>query len=339
MKNKLINLILMVMTMLAIGWNPAPAMAQSPTPIPFTTLTNAITTIGNGTNQQTVTFGSTTNMLAGYVLVIDHEGLLVNSVTNSTQAVVTRGWNGTFATTHNAGSITFTQPATNYSQRDKYGSCSAANLSYLPVVSFNTTQHDIKMYDCPNGNWVQVTLPGDSPMQTYTRYCVVPTATFPMFTTAGTTYIYGNNTTPVSGTQYFGNIEIPRTIPLVTGLSLENGTVASTDKYIFTIYRADGTVLYNTPVAGTTATGTASYQDIALAAPIMLPGPERYWLGVQTNGNTTRFSTVPVLTAQGSSNFTGLLGSSFTGTFATVANLPSIPTSLWPTAAPNMCVY
>jgi len=113
--------------------------------------------------------------------------------------------------------------------------------------------------------------------------------------------------------------------------------------------------LGNTATAGTVAASIAQFQDIDLTATILVTGPARYWVGVQINGTTTRFATVnltPGATTAGLGAFIGMLGSSVTGTLATIPNLSTYqqgtgtlaaldarPSSLIANTAPVACIY
>lgn len=128
----------------------------------------------------------------------------------------------------------------------------------------------------------------------------------------------GTNTTPVSGTVYVSQIFIPGAVS-VAHIACMNGGTASTDKLLYSIYNASGTLVAQTAAAGTTATGTDAFQSLATTATYaMVPGV--YYVGWQTNGTTTRFRTIAA------STFIGLNTGSATGTFGTLPAI-TVPSS------------
>ena len=142
---------------------------------------------------------------------------------------------------------------------------------------------------------------------------------------------FGTDTTPVSGTIYYGDVYIPVAMTL-TGIGSLNGSAAATDKYIYALYDSSGNLITTSDLAGVVASGTNAFQQIAFVAPQpVLPG--RYFIGVQTNGTTTRLRTIAV------STFIDVVGGSQTGTFATVANITTVPTTLTADKAPIAYVY
>lgn len=328
------------------------AMAQAV--MPHTTLNTAIADSATKViNLGAVTANSYT-IVAGSALIIDQEAFLVNSVTGtgtSTVANVTRGFNRTYAGPHASGNIVlFGPPNYFYTRNPGAGACTAALQLVLPFVTVNQDSKRVELWNCPNGTWVQETAT-DSVNMGPTRFCTEAISGFTLLGTFIDTnaYTFGTNTTPVSGTMYYSTIDIPQTMR-ITGLSMLNGTVAATDKLIFTLHRADGTVLVSTDTSGTTASGVGDFQDIAFSTPFLATGPARYWISLQVNGTTTRFRTVPVQGGAGTAAFTGKLGSSFQGTFGTITALTagptgsnpattSLPTSLIADMAPIACAY
>lgn len=127
----------------------------------------------------------------------------------------------------------------------------------------------------------------------------------------------GTNTTPVAGTVYFMQLWIP-TATTIGHIACMNGGTASTDKLLYSLYNSAGTLVANTSTSGTTATGTDSFQSLALTNPTATTYDAvagKYWVGWQTNGTTTRFRTVAA------STYIDAYTGSATGTFGT---LPAI---------------
>lgn len=128
----------------------------------------------------------------------------------------------------------------------------------------------------------------------------------------------GTNTTPVAGTVYVAQLNIPVGITIDTIGCLNGGTVG-TDKAIYSLYDSTGALIANTALAGVTTSGTDAFQEIALtASEILVPGV--YYVGWQTNGTTTRFRT-----AAASTYITMATGSA-TGTFGTLPAI-TVPTA------------
>lgn len=136
----------------------------------------------------------------------------------------------------------------------------------------------------------------------------------------------GTNTTPVAGTVYVSTITVPLDITL-SAIGCMNGGTAATDKLLYSLYDAtSGVLLANTALAGTTATGTDAFQELALVTNYTMRAG-RYYVGWQTNGTTTRFRTVAAAT------YINIASGSATGTFGT---LPTIvpPTTFTADKAP-----
>lgn len=327
-------------------------MAQG-TQITNTTLASAMTV-----NGATMVVTAATSWLPGDIVIVEHEAMMVASTytTGNTIPLSQRGYTGTLQTAHPSGSVVMRALAANVRYSDLFGSCTAANQPVLPVVSINRTLRDVTLYNCNNGVWVKQFLPNDYPPTT-TAYCTPnylgALALLTSFGDATSPFTVGTNQTPVSGTVFYGTIDIPRTFQATT-LEILNGLVAGTDLLLMGIYRADGVLLTNTAIAGTTAAGVGRFQKMTMATPFLLTGPARYWISLQTNGTTTRFRTVPLtpgLGTAGLGSFIGNLGSSARGTFATLPNLTAftdatdglpltttLPTTLVNNTSPVSCV-
>lgn len=140
----------------------------------------------------------------------------------------------------------------------------------------------------------------------------------------------GTNTTPVDGTIYWAELNIPRAMTL-TGAAILNGGTVGTDKVVLGLYDTGGALVANTATAGTTTSGTDAFQPLAFtAAPSVQPG--RYWLAAQFNGTTTRFRTIATLTN------IDCLTASATGTFGTLTAL-TVPTTITADKGPVGYVY
>ncbi len=131
----------------------------------------------------------------------------------------------------------------------------------------------------------------------------------------------GNDTTPVSGTIYLAQINIPVGF-VVTNISCLNGSAAATDKYVYGLYNgSNGALIASTALAGVTAANTNVFQTvIPLTAPYTAALTNGiYYIALQTNGTTTRFRTI---TANGANDLT----KSQTGVFGTLPQI-TLPTT------------
>jgi hypothetical protein len=130
----------------------------------------------------------------------------------------------------------------------------------------------------------------------------------------------GTNTTPVAGTIYYTQINLPAMT--VTNIGCMNGGTAATDKLIYGLYNSSGTLVANTALTGVVASGTDAFQEIALAAAYTAAAGE-YFVAWQTNGTTTRFRTIATATY-----IDMIAGSQTGGTFGTLGSITSVATGI-----------
>lgn len=141
----------------------------------------------------------------------------------------------------------------------------------------------------------------------------------------------GTNTSTVAGTAYIAELNIARNISL-TGAAILNGATVGTDKWIYALYNSAGAIVANTAVAGVLTAGANAFQQIAFTAPYAAASG-RYFLVLQPNGTTDTFRSIAV------STFIDVLGSSATGTFASLPPTITVPTTLTADKAPIGYVY
>lgn len=369
MKIKIIALLMLMAVLFSV-----PAFAQVTNFTPNTTLsaavnggaanntwplaaTTGIVASGTGTNQATQLGGQ-------FFCLADHEVVQVRAV-NTTTSVITvlRGYGGT-ATPHASGTIVMCGTGGSFNVNNgttsgfflgtsvPAGACVAANNPALPVLSFGFSGTSWRLYNCNNGTWLQQNLPDDVPT-TLTRLCTPRGIDgFSLITTFNTTsaFAFGTSATPVAGTQYYDTIEVPDSIKL-TGISIANGSTVGTDKGMVALHRADGVVVAVSAVAGVTTVGVDTFQDFPFTTPYLTTGPARYWIDYQVNGTTTRYRAIPNALGGTAGLFTGILGSSFLGTFGTIQNLggaiaaganqatTALPTGLVTNVTPTACLY
>ena len=105
----------------------------------------------------------------------------------------------------------------------------------------------------------------------------------PISTTTGT------DTSGVNGTVWINSINIPRETN-ITGISFLIGATGVTDKVIVMLFNSAGTLLANSAVAGTQISTAATMQHVPFTAAYGA-APGKYFVGVQTNGNTSTIRT------------------------------------------------
>lgn len=131
----------------------------------------------------------------------------------------------------------------------------------------------------------------------------------------------GTNTTPVAGTIYYAQLNLPVGLT-ITNIGCMNGGTAATDKLIYGLYSSAGALLASTALAGVVASGTDAFQEIPLTATYAAV-PGQYFVAWQTNGNTTRFRTVATLTY-----VSWIEGSQTGGTFGTLGAITTPATGI-----------
>ena len=120
---------------------------------------------------------------------------------------------------------------------------------------------------------------------------------------------------PVAGTWYYADLLIPWTVTLTGIIAAVDTTFNGTDKWMTAIWpAAGGTALANSATAGTTTPGASQNFKIPFTAPVTLPGPAVYKVGVQSNGTGADIEVF------GNVN-EGFVTGSATGTFGTVLSL------------------
>jgi hypothetical protein len=117
----------------------------------------------------------------------------------------------------------------------------------------------------------------------------------------------GTDTTPVSGTVFYGEVVIPVGATL-TGIGYLIGSVGGTDKAIVALYDSTGAVVANSALAGVTVGTTATYQEIPFTATYAAKGPGQYFVSVSMNGTTARLRTIPAGAFAPASSATGVFG-------------------------------
>lgn len=143
-----------------------------------------------------------------------------------------------------------------------------------------------------------------------------------------------NQAADVSGTEWFSQIYIPHNT-ILTGACQLNGNGVLADKMIFILWDRLGNVVANSAVAGVTQSGTSIYQCQPFVNAAAIPGPGQYFIGVQGNGATA--ASIATYATGGAP--TGYATGNQTGTFGTVANITTVPTTFTAAKGPVMSVY
>lgn len=344
------------------------AFGQASTAPTSTTLASAVT----DARANRISVSSATGFVAStgnldYGVFVEHEFMRITAV-SGTIISVQRGQANTVATSHKSGARVWVgqygnSPSSGTATGGPFvlnrleGSCTSTAYTYLPIIQVNANAIGGQgMYNCNNGQWVWQTLLDDYGVG-MTRFCMPDGLNaLGLLTSFGDTaapFVVGNNQTPVAGTLYYGTVWVPQTT-LLTGISILNGTVASTDSYVAMLFRADGTPLANTALAGITASGIGRFQDLAFTGTYMATGPARYWIGIQSAGTTLRFRNInltPGATTAGLGAFYGMLGSSLTMVYGSIPSAlatggtapntaaTALPTTLINATAPVACGY
>lgn len=142
----------------------------------------------------------------------------------------------------------------------------------------------------------------------------------------------GTSVTPTAGTVYFIEVFLHRNQTL-TGVGVLCNLNAGSDKIIVALFDSDGNKVANSALAGTTITGSNTFQEVPFTATYSAVGPGRYWVAVQVNGTTCRLRCVA--TATYIENNTG----SAAGSFGTIPSTITPTTTVTADVGPIAYVY
>lgn len=142
----------------ALAVNVAPAFAQ-------TTLNSTTTTAAVTATQQLIPLTSVTNISVGSraglgdLVFFDREAAQVNAIdTVGLTVTVRRGVLGTLASAHASGVVVWTGQQQRFYTTQVVGACTATSEQYLPHIVLPGTATTVggDIYDCKNGEWVQL---------------------------------------------------------------------------------------------------------------------------------------------------------------------------------------
>ncbi len=141
---------------------------------------------------------------------------------------------------------------------------------------------------------------------------------------------FGTNTaSAAAGDTYITSIGVGANMT-VTNINVLQGATVATDKWIAVLYNSAGVVIAKSAAAGVITVGANTFLVLPLTAPVAIQGPGRYYVGIQSNGNTDTLRLVAA------STFIDLLTTLTTGVFATNPNI-TVPTTF--TALNGPIVY
>jgi hypothetical protein len=147
---------------------------------------------------------STGAIVAGTVVFVDREAMIVTAV-SSTTLTVRRGQLGTRAQAHPSGAIVYLGSPDDFDVKDNTGACTSTQQQILPHI--NILNANIQVCDATSGLWRGVDLNADAAGGTWGRTPVAGTAAY---TILPTDYIIGITTMTAARTF---------TLPAATGLA------------------------------------------------------------------------------------------------------------------------
>ena len=243
-----------------------------------TSTTTVVLTAVTGLNSNSYAVAANTTFLYA-----SGEMMAVNAVNGKTLSV-TRGYSGSRALKHASGELVFVGPSNFFSATRPGllpgGACTRSDFPALPRPS---VQGQV-IYDCLGG---VIVIGQNNPLPQFEW--TFPNTGAVLYTGVGTG---SAGTAPSATTMYCSEIDIPSS-KLLTGMAVLNGGTASTDHWIYALYDASGNLLANTATAGTTASGTNVYQQIAFTSKYYAVGPAQYFGCLQ--GDHTGSSTVTMI--------------------------------------------
>lgn len=323
MKNTLKNLLILSVILMA-------SMSFGQTILTHTTLASAVTTSSTTSIALTSATGVTAGSTVLFIADGEGEAVFVNSV-NGTNIGVTRGYQSLGkARTHASGALVFiastgVEAINNVAPT---GSCTRANVPYLPIISLGLNGAASTISDCVGGVWVN----GVTTAQGNTQFRLQTPPT------GGATYLNlpsaaAAGTTLSASTMYCIEMDLPYN-KLLTGIGILLGTTGATDKHLVALYDATGNLVANSAVAGQTAGTASTYEAIPFTTSYYAVGPAQYFGCLQTNGTT---ALVRMLATGNQDTY---LTKGFTGqTFGTIPATVTVPTTFTTAVGPYSYLY
>lgn len=315
-----------------------------------TTLTSAVSVPLNGQNTQWC-LASATNVSvpsitsSGSYLVVDKEAGYVEAAGSGSLCFVVKvGQLGSAAMGHRNGRKVWVSNTANGSgdssrpftggaivSTPPSGTCNASLQYSLPIIyvqaNNDTPAGETIKYYCIASAWANGIGNGNEGQSPYSGWTTYPTP--------------GNVVAPaavtdVSGKLWFSQIYVGSNTG-TTGACILSGSGGATDSVIFALWDSAGTLMANSALTGAVgATSLLSCQ--AWVSPIILTGPNTYFIGVQGNG-TTAATFSAYKTGGAPTNY--LTGVQTGGAFGTILNITTanIPTTFTTAVGPYMSLY
>jgi hypothetical protein len=302
-----------------------PAFGQ--TLLTTTTLAASVSSSSTTSIQLTSSAGVTAGATVLFIADTGNSGeaVFVNSVAASGGYVgVTRGYQTLgAAATHASGALVFIGPPFGFFTNQPRGSCTRANVPYLPAIAFGQIGSASTISDCVGGIWV--TSSGD--MSKYFRVSL-PNPGAVIYSGVGT-----NTAIAAATSMYCSELDVPYS-KYATGLGVMNGTTVGTDKHLVILYDATGNLIANSAVAGATSSGASTYQTYAFTTPYYVVGPAKYYGCLQSNGTT---DSLRMLTTAIQDNTTTKAVTA--QVFGTIAATFTVPTTFTTVVGPYWELY
>jgi hypothetical protein len=167
------------------------------------------------------------------------------------------------------------------------GSCTRANMSYLPVFSLSTGYENGFTYDCLGGQWVQGTLPDHPDVAPLASACTVPVGSVAYAS-------MGTSTADTADKSMRATVYVPQTT-VFTGIKFLAGATATTDNMSVALFDSAGKRIVTGAAASIILAGASTFQTHAFAlnrngvtaqTTTIVVGPAKYWIGLTGNGAT-----------------------------------------------------
>jgi hypothetical protein len=320
-------------SLILCGLLSAASMSFGQTILTHTTLSAAVTTSSTTAIPLTSATGVTGTSTILFVADGAGEAMFVNSVTGNT-AYVTRGYHSLGkARPHAKSALVFVVPGSSLQavppplgSIPPSGSCTRANVAYLPAITVGVTGGAANISDCIGGVWVN----GNIAPQGNTFYHLP--SPYPGSVTNAAAL--GTSTATVAAELYCTEIDLPYS-KLLTGIAPHIGATGGTDNWIVALYDSTGNLVANSAVAGTVVSGTAyAWQAEAFTSSYYAVGPAQYYGCVQSNGTTATLDLIKTAFA----DYVLTFKSASAGTFGTLPSFTA-PTTFTTVNGPWLYIY
>lgn len=308
---------------------------------PVLTTLSAALAAGSATNTVSVT-SSTGMAVGGRILISGSELATIRTVNSATRLTVTR--DGGTAVGHVSGATVVYgtpgtwNPATGTSSgvflgRMPFGSCTRTSQQYLPMFIAPSGADAGATVDCLGGRWVAGTVI-DQDIEPLIAACNVPIGDV-AYTSIGT------SEDDVANKRMVTSLYLPRTSK-ITGVTVLQGTTATTDNITSGIHDSLGNPVVNTGATGVLLATASTFKNLPITAnatgaaqtTTILTGPALYFVTVNANG-----ATAEALRLLAASTYNNVLTAGTTSvTFGTFAAFTP-PTTFTATVGPVLCLY